>query len=115
MALLIRRTDQENYSDLWHSPTALQMSLFINDLLRTIDALLSIAIRTTFTNKTARHYESMSCYSLTTLELAFATANLRLYDPLRNIDTYALNTYPRYLSLTTLETACYSTAVLLER
>ena len=56
----------------------------------------------------------MSCYSLTTLELAFATANLRLYDPLRNIDTYALNTYPRYLSLTTLETACYSTAVLLE-
>ena len=56
----------------------------------------------------------MSCYLLTTLKLAFATANLRLYNPLRNINTYALNTYPRYLSLTTLKTTYYLTVVLLE-
>ena len=35
----------------------------------------------------------MSCYLSTTLELAFTTANLRLYDPLRNIDTYPLDTF----------------------
>ena len=32
MALLIRRTDQENHSDSWHSPIALQMSLFISTI-----------------------------------------------------------------------------------
>ena len=79
MALLIRRTDQENHSDLWHSPIALQMSLFDSTTSYELSTRsLSITFRTTF-------YEQDS--------LPLRKHVLPVVDKNRNIDTYALNTY----------------------